>query len=411
MMPSDRGLRTGQTPAQTTDPANAPVWAYLTALSLFLIFFVGGTLPSPIYLLLQQEIGFANSTLTGMFGVFYFGTTLALVLFGHMTDILGRRPLLGLSFLFSLSGATIFLVSDSVPLFFVARFLNGMASGFFSGAAVAAVAELHPKGDRLRAGVAAATATVLGMAFGPALAGLLINVAPFPTKLPFLANAAMIFVALVAVWLLPETASVGRSRTGAMKLRLPRVPAPIRRVFLAASLSCFAGWAGIGLYMALGPSLIESVDPGSGRRLGGFMIGAMMLTAGILQQSLRGRFGVRTEALAGGVLLSLGMAASCVGLILGSGVFFAIAVALTAIGHGFAWMSSSGRLNRAITSPDERGAILSAFYIVAYIGTGIPAFGMGFLADVIGLAPAMIAYAILTGLTGLSAALIPTESE
>jgi predicted MFS family arabinose efflux permease len=379
---------------------------YLIILSLFLIFFIGGTLPSPIYLLLQQQMGFATSTLTGMFGCFYFGTILALLLFGHLTDRFGRRPVIAVSFALSLVGTILFLVSDSVALFYAARFFGGMASGLYSGAAVAAVSELHPTGDRMRAGVAAATATVLGIALGPTLAGLLINFAPHPTKLPFLLHALLVGVAVAGIWRLPETAAVRQGEGRLIDFRMPRVPGPLRGVFTAASLSAFAGWSGVGLFMALGPSLIEVVEPGSGRRLGGYAVAGVLLIAGLLQQSLRGRMAPRREALIGGLLLGAGLGATCFGVAYGSMPLLLCSFALVAAGHGFAWMSSSGRLSKAITSPEERGSILSAFYVMAYIGTGMPAFGLGFLADGIGMLPALTAYAILTAAIGLAAVLI-----
>lgn len=54
-----------------------------------------------------------------------------------------------------------------------------------------------------------------------------------------------------------------------------------------------------------------------------------------------------------------------------------------------------------VAPPDRRADVLSSFYVVTYLGTGLPVIGVGFLATALGLLPAVRIFAIIAGTTCL----------
>ena len=55
------------------------------------IMFVGAVLPTPLYPLYQQRFGFSNLVLTLIYAVYVLGNLVALLIFGRLSDQVGRR--------------------------------------------------------------------------------------------------------------------------------------------------------------------------------------------------------------------------------------------------------------------------------------------------------------------------------
>jgi MFS family permease len=72
----------------------------------------------------------------------------------------------------------------------------------------------------------------------------------------------------------------------------------------------------------------------------------------------------------------------------GSLVLLLAATATGGVGQGLAFLAAMTEINH-IAPPDRRGEVLSSFYVVTYLGTGLPVIGVGFLATAIGLLSAV----------------------
>src|SRR5215467_9802757 len=70
-----------------------PVAFYLLA-SIVLFFLAGSAAPTPIYALYQAEWHFSPITTTVVFGVYALAVLTALLIFGSLSDHIGRRPVL-----------------------------------------------------------------------------------------------------------------------------------------------------------------------------------------------------------------------------------------------------------------------------------------------------------------------------
>jgi len=130
----------------------------LTA-GLLLVMMLGGTLPIPLYVLYEKQMGFGPLGVTVVFVAYVLGTLLVLVALGDLSDHVGRRKVLALAVSCAAVSSGLFLAASGIGLLIVARVVSGMAAGFATGTATAALAELQPRGDREAAAVVASGRT------------------------------------------------------------------------------------------------------------------------------------------------------------------------------------------------------------------------------------------------------------
>src|SRR5919197_5583696 len=114
----------------------------------FALVTTGGTLPIPLYTLWGARFGFGAETTTWVFSVYVFGTLLALVFFGGLSDQVGRSPLPRAALLATILSTLLFIFAGNVAMLLAARFLSGVGVGLITSAATAALAEVYPGTNR-----------------------------------------------------------------------------------------------------------------------------------------------------------------------------------------------------------------------------------------------------------------------
>src|SRR4051795_577359 len=115
----------------------SPRLAYALAGAIIgLALFASGT-PSPLYGTYRELWGFSPLVLTLVYATYAFGVLGALLLAGRISDDVGRRPVLIVALSTLLATTVLFMVADSVVWLFVARGLQGVATGLALGAASA----------------------------------------------------------------------------------------------------------------------------------------------------------------------------------------------------------------------------------------------------------------------------------
>jgi MFS family permease len=74
--------------------------AFVAAAYAFAATMVGTTLPTPLYALYKMKFGLSELIITVIFATYAVGVIAALVVFGRLSDQIGRRPvlLMGLGF-------------------------------------------------------------------------------------------------------------------------------------------------------------------------------------------------------------------------------------------------------------------------------------------------------------------------
>src|SRR6476660_2421734 len=141
---------------------------------------VGANLASPLYPLLQSELGITSLGVTIAFASYVLALVAVLMLAGHWSDHIGRRAALVLAVLVGLVGGLVFANADNLLMLSAGRMLQGIAVGLATGASSAALRELLPSRPEW-----ASRFTLLsssgGVAAGPAIGGLP-SLLPGPTS-------------------------------------------------------------------------------------------------------------------------------------------------------------------------------------------------------------------------------------
>src|SRR6202000_2056897 len=91
-LPSAPPFRTAVTAARR--PRVGQRLAVVTVAYAFVVTMVATTLPSPLYELYRHQFGFSELMVTVIFAIYGFGVVAALVLFGRLSDEIGRRAVL-----------------------------------------------------------------------------------------------------------------------------------------------------------------------------------------------------------------------------------------------------------------------------------------------------------------------------
>jgi MFS family permease len=213
-------------------PRVAAFW--LVAAAWFLLLFAAAA-PSPLYGVYQTEWRFSAITLTAVFGVYALGLLVALLVFGSVSDYLGRRRVISVAIAAGAGACGLFLAAHGVGLLFAARALSGASAGTATSAGGAALIDLQPEGSG-RAPVVTSAATLLGLAAGALGTSALVQYGPAPTHLVWWLLLGASAVAAVAVLAIPETAA---RRPGVLAALRPRVAVPRRaRTTFAVALPC-----------------------------------------------------------------------------------------------------------------------------------------------------------------------------
>ncbi|RSS81781.1 MFS transporter [Streptomyces sp. WAC06614] len=350
--------------------------------AVLVLLMLSSSVPSALYVLYQQRWDLSSGAVTVVFAVYAVTVLAGLLLFGSLSDTLGRRPVLGASLVLAMVSMALFAGAQGLILLLAARAVQGLAVGLATGAMGAALLELSPRSrPALGAQVNSAGPTV-GIGLGGLGAGLLVQYAPAPTALSYLLLVGAFAVALVGVVRMRESAPGAGGRWKVAPHRI-RVPAPVRRRFAVLVLTIVAVWSVGGFYLSLGPHLALSLLRSTNYLVGGATV-ALLAGAATTAQLLLGRTPPLRTALLGltGLIAGLGLVLLSLGL--RSAPVFLGATAVLGAGWGAAFLGSFRALS-ALATPEHRGELTAAVYVFAYLAMSVPAVLAGVLTGVHGL--------------------------
>jgi len=358
--------------------------------------------PSPLYGTYRTLWGFSPAVLTLIYATYAFGVLASLLLAGRLSDEVGRRPVLVVSLSTLLATSVLFIAADSVAWLFVARGLQGLATGLALGAASAAMLDLHARRDPAGVGLANGVVSAAGMGLGVLVASALVEWLPAPRVLPYVVLFALFAVALAGALLMPEPVQE-RSKAKLTPQR-PHVPAAVRRPFLLAALAVASSWSIGGLFLALGPQLTATIFDSRDHLVAG--LGAFVLagSGAVAQLLVGGRMAPWRGATFGSLALAAGVLAIVGAASTGSGVLLLGGAVVGGAGFGLAFLGALRALSGAIP-PQHRAEVMSAFYVVAYAAISLPAVAAGLLVPSMGLESAFELFGSLAAALALVVAL------
>lgn len=349
----------------------------------------GTTLPTPLYSLYQDDLGFSELTVTVVYAVYAFGVIGVLLLAGNASDALGRRPVLLWGLGCAAASAVCFLCATALGWLFAGRLLSGLSAGLFTGAATAYVMELAPGKGSPRASFVATAANMGGLGCGPLLAGLLAQYAPWPLHLPFIAHLVLLAASAVLLVGLPETVSERRP-LNTVRPQRPGLPPEVRAVFRPAALASFVGFALFGVFTSVSPAFLAQFLDVDNHAVSGLIV-ALAFFASIAGQSAVGRIGERRSLPLGCAGLLGGLALLACALWWHVLPLVVLSALLGGAGQGLTFRAALAQV--AAASPaGHRAAVISTLFVVAYTGISLPVIGVGVLSGRIGLQDAGLVF-------------------
>jgi MFS family permease len=359
----------------------SPRLAYVLAAAVIGLALVASSTPSPLYATYRELWGFSPVVLTLIYATYAFGVLASLLLAGRVSDEVGRRPVLLGALATLLVSSVLFMLADSTAWLFVARGIQGLATGLALGAASASLLDLHPRRDPASAGLTNGVVSAGGIGLGALLSSALVQFAPAPRVLPFVALFAFFAIAFAGAYLMPEPV---RERQA---LRLtpsrPSIPPSVRRPFVLAGLAVIASWSIGGLFLSLGPQLSAELFHTDNHLVTGLGIFALA-GSGAAGQLLFGRGASWALASGGALALAAGMVLIVLSASDGSAALYWLGAVIGGGGFGTAFLGGLRALTVAIPA-EHRGAVMSAFYVVAYASISVPAILAGTLVSSWGL--------------------------
>jgi MFS family permease len=359
----------------------SPRLAYVLVASIIGLGLFASATPSPLYETYRELWGFSPVVLTVVYATYAFGVLTALLFAGSISDAVGRRPVLLVALGTLMVTTVLFMLADSVAWLFVARGLQGLATGLALAAAAAALLDLHPRRDPAGVGLTNGVASAAGIGLGALVASALVALVPAPRVVPYAVLLVLFVIAFVGALRMPEPiAAPSRLRLTPQR---PSVPPSVRRPFLLAALGVISSWSIGGLFLALGPSLSASVFDSTNHLVDGIGIFVLAGTASLAQLAL-GRTTPWAGTAGGSVALAAGLLMISLAASSDSSEWLVTGAVVGGVGFGVAFLGALRNLSASIPN-EHRAAVMSAFYIVAYLSLSLPAILAGVLVTPLGL--------------------------
>jgi MFS family permease len=334
----------------------------------------GANLAAPLYSVYATRFGFSSLVLTLIFATYAVTLVPALIVFGRLSDRVGRRPVLLAGFVAACAGLLLFALATNVAWLFGARALQGLAVGMISGTATAALVEADSDGSAQRPALLAGLAQTLGSGLGALVAGVLAQWAPDPLQTSFIALLVTTAVAAGLTGFLPEPARTGREP---WRIQWPRVPEQLRRDFARLSLTGAIVWSALALQLSIVPSYVSerlrTHDLALLGAVGALTLGASSVALVISQRLAHGE---RTLQAVGLVALASGLAVLAAAGLIHSLALLLLGALATGCGHGLAFLNTQHELNE-IAPRERRGEVTAAFVSCIYAGVGIAVIATG----------------------------------
>lgn len=351
---------------------------------------------TPVYPLYSADWHLTPFLTTSVFAVYPLVLVIVLLVFGDLSDTIGRRASILLGVTASIIGVLLFAVAPNVGWLLVGRAFMGIGVGLSLSPATAKMIDVAGPVNSARTGAISTASTAVGLVFAILLGGALVQYGPFPLHLTYWVLLVVEAVVFVFVWRLDRDRDPAAGRWRPRGIVVPRA---LWGAVAAAAVSVSASYALGAVVLSLGATIGTQLVGSTNAFVTGSIISLAMVTIGaVALLSRRIPLVVATPiALAATALgfVSLIAAASTHSLAL----FLAFCILA---GAGYSLFFAAGlQIVGKYAPAHHRGGTLSAVYLVAYLAQGATALWLGAEATSSGLthavdvgAPAIVALAL-----------------
>lgn len=357
-----------------------------------MVTYVTSAVPIPLYGVYQAQDAITYFQLSLSSVVYFIGAVAALVLFGRLSNYMGRKPVAVLSLLLAALSTLFFLNLHSATPLLLGRLSQGLACGL---ASTALTSWLVDHSHSVRSWIAPAIIScgpMTGLTFGGVGSGILFEYAPYPRQIGFVIALLLNLICLFLIFRSKETMSV---RSGALASIKPNfeIPLSARKAFPVAACTFVCTWALGGFFQAFGPAMAREQLHSQSAVAAAFVFASIMAPSSI-GASIAGKM-TSTQAQRTG-MLAFTLFVGCILLSLHLGLLtaFLLASVFAGIAQGLVLTGSIGTMVTGLKA-EERANVFSVIYASSYVGAAIPTLIAGRLSNHLDLLQIAYGYGML----------------
>jgi len=372
----------------------------------FLVSMAFSVVPTPLWTTYQARDGFDTFGVTVAFAAYAVGVIVSLFFAGHLSDSVGRRPVLLPALGLQLLAALLFLLWPGFAGLLVARLVTGLGIGMLTATATAHILDLHatarPSASPTLAELVSTGANLGGFAVGGLVSGVLADFVVLPLITPYLVFIALLGAAFVGVLFVPETVPTPNTRRPYRPQRI-RVPRGSRGTFLGIAALAFAAFSVLGIFTSIAPSFVAGSLGITSHSVAGLVVFVTFGAAALAQVAFR-NLSIATQIVLGSALLVIGLVTLVIAIIGATSLpAFLVGGIVSGSAAGTLFKAALGA-GAALAEPRFRGETLAGVFLAAYLGLAVPVIGIGVATLSIPLAGAMVAAAAFIVAVVLAAA-------
>ncbi|WP_409419983.1 MFS transporter [Pseudaeromonas sp. ZJS20] len=355
----------------------------------------------------RLRIGYLALSISSV--VYFIGAVTALLLFGRLTNYLGRKPVSLTALLLAALSVLFFLNLHDAFALIAGRLLQGLACGL---ATTALAAWLIDHAQAVPAWIPPAVIScgpMTGLTVGGVGAGCLIEYGPYLRQLAFV--VALMLIVMAILMLIKSQETMPR-QAGALRSLKPNftLPARAKQAFPLAACTFVCTWALGGFFQAFGPAMTRE-QLHSHSAVAAALVFASIMAPSSIGASLAGRMTPSRAQFAGMLSFTLFVGGILFSLHLGLLSSFLVASILAGIAQGLVLTGSIGTLVGGLL-PEERANVFSVIYATSYVGAAVPTLIAGHFSEQFSLLQVACGYGVLAlggALTLLTAKVRPSR--
>ena len=351
---------------------------------------IGTALASPLYPIYQQVWHLSPSQITYIFVAYMFGCLGTLLFLGRTSNSIGFLKTLQIGLVFISVGLLISVFADNALILSLGRFIIGIASGLMTTSAMLGMMQTIPESHKQFAPQLVSILTAIGFGLGPFVGGVIAQFSQTPLVTPYLPiilGAVLCFIGLF--WL---KVPVLESQPFSMAPKLQRPESQYHVLFMIVGWTAFSAFAAFSLFASLSPSFVQDILPWHGPLVSGIAITCILLISAAVQFFAKAVSAKKCLNI-GLIIMLTSLVSLALCMLLKASFLFFVSDILFGIGHGFALMGAFGVIH-AITTLQNRAAVMSTYLFIGYLGTIVPIIAVGYLADHFGLSFGVISFCV-----------------
>lgn len=355
----------------------------IVSFALFLVT-LAVNISMPLFRPYAEMAGLNNGQTALVLATYIVGMLPCYIFLGGISDRIGRKPVLLFSLFLALASNLTITLFPNVFALIVARFFQGVALALSMGTGTAFIAELVSSDTHaaVKAANATSMATAIGFSGGAFMTSIALLIHFTYLPITYFVAIAITIIGILLAFSLPKLPPIGGNL-----VRLPYFP----KGSLLVNISIAICWATTGVVIAIIPTQLATYHLTA---YAGFCLVLINWTGGFMQPFIRKRFQPKTSLKLGFAIIPFGFGLVILGSYLGVLPIVLLGTAfIGSAAYGFSYQGGLAII--ADLGGDQKARAVSGYMFFGYVGFGIPAILLGFLADSIGIIASLLVFELI----------------